>query len=190
MQQIFGENVVTFEQLEDLFYQLDIEASVSGFHGFLCGRLCSGPVEMQDLIASTTQWLALKNEVAEAARDPLETFFESALTDLQDMAFIFQPLLPDDELPLPERLLAIGDWCSHYVSGLGEGIGEAFEVSGEGREALQDLAAIGQISSEFEVDDDGERDYLELVEYIRVAVQLIFADLNSLEETGAQPTHH
>jgi uncharacterized protein YgfB (UPF0149 family) len=137
---------VTFEQLEDLFYQLNIVASPSGFHGFLCGRLSSGPVGMQELIACSTEWLALKNEVAEAAEDPLRTFYESTRTE--------------------------------------------FEVSGEGKEALQDLAAIGQISTEFDIDEDGERDYLELVEYIRVAVQLIFADLNSQIETDEQPTVH
>ena len=103
---------------------------------------------------------------------------------------MFQPLLPEDELPLAERLVAVGDWCSHYISGLGEGMDAAFEVSSEGKEALQDLAAIGQISTEFDIDEDGERDYLELVEYIRVAVQLIFADLNSQIETDQQPTVH
>jgi len=145
---------------------------------------------MQELIACSTQWLALKHEVAEAAEDPLRNFYESALTDLQDVTFIFQPLLPDDELPLAERLVAVGEWCSHYISGLGEGIGAEFEVSSEGKEALQDMAAIGQISTEFDIDEDGERDYLELVEYIRVAVQLIFADLNSQIEAEDQPTVH
>ena len=190
MHQILGGKAVTFEQLEDLFYQLNIVASPSGFHGFLCGRLSSGPVGMQELIASSTEWLALKNEVAEAAEEPLKTFYESTLTDLQDISFMFQPLLPEDELPLAERLVAVGDWCSHYISGLGEGMEAAFEVSSEGKEALQDLAAIGQISTEFDIDEDGERDYLELVEYIRVAVQLIFADLNSQIETDQQPTVH
>lgn len=181
---------MTFEQLEDLFYTLNIKASASGFHGFLCGRLCSGPVEMQDLIASTTQWLALEGESAEAAEEPLNTFYEAALSNLQDISFLFKPLLPDDELPLAERLVAVGEWCSNYISGVGEGMGAEFEVSAEGKEALEDLAAIGQISSEFDFDEDGERDYQELVEYIRIAVQLIFSDLDSEIDPEAQPTIH
>ena len=52
-------------------------------------------------------------------------------------------------------------------------MGEEFEVSEDGKEALQDISAIGQISPDFEEDADeeeGEKDYLELVEYIRIAV--------------------
>ena len=181
---------MTFEQLEDLFYALNINASASGFHGFLCGRLSSGPVEMQDLVTSSTQWLTLQEEAAEAAEEPLKTFYEEALSNLQDISFLFKPLLPDDELPLAERLVAVGDWCSNYISGVGEGMGAEFAVSAEGKEALEDLAAIGQISTEFDFDEDGERDYQELVEYIRIAVQLVFSDLDSEIDPEAQPTIH
>jgi uncharacterized protein YgfB (UPF0149 family) len=69
-------------------------------------------------------------------------------------------------------------------------MGAEFEVSVEGKEALEDIAAIGQISVDLESDDDGERDYTELVEYIRIAVQLIFADLHPELETDVQPTIH
>ena len=76
------------------------------------------------------------------------------------------------------------------ISGLGDGMGEAFEVSADGKEALEDIAAIGQISVDFDSDDDGERDYTELVEYIRIAVQLVFSDLHPELETEAEPTIH
>ena len=86
--------------------------------------------------------------------------------------------------------MAVGDWCSNYISGVGEGMGAEFAVSAEGKEALEDLAAIGQISTEFDFDEDGERDYQELVEYIRIAVQLVFSDLDSEIDPEAQPTIH
>jgi len=181
---------VTFEQLEDLFYQLDIKASPSGFHGFLCGRLSCGTVQIQDLVNSSTQWLGLEEEAAEVASSSLEDFYQATLSNLQDINFLFQPLLPDDEIPLAERLVAVGEWCSNYISGLGEGMGAEFKVSQDSKEALQDIATIGQISGDLEVDEDEERDYLELVEYIRIAVQLIFSDLDSEIDPQAQPTVH
>ena len=69
-------------------------------------------------------------------------------------------------------------------------MGAEFEVSVEGKEALEDLAAIGQVSVDFESDDDGERDYAELVEYIRIAVQLVFSDLHPELDAQAEPTIH
>ena len=53
-----------------------------------------------------------------------------------------------------------------------------------------DIAAIGQISVDLESEGEGERDYTELVEYIRIAVQLIFADLHPELDTDAEPTIH
>lgn len=181
---------MTFEELEDLFYALQINANPSGFHGFLCGRLSCGAEEMQELVEASTKWLALTEEQTEPAEAALEEFYESSLSNLQDLSFLFQPLLPDDELPLNERLVAIGDWCSNYISGLGDGMGAEFEVSVDGKEALEDIAAIGQISVDLESEDEGERDYTELVEYIRIAVQLIFADLHPELDTDAEPTIH
>lgn len=181
---------MTFEQLEDLFYALKINANPSGFHGFLCGRLSCGAVDMHELVEASTKWLALAEEQSEAAENGLSEFYESSLSNLQDLSFLFQPVLPDDELPLAERLVAVGEWCSNYISGLGDGMGEEFEVSVDGKEALEDIAAIGQISVDFESDDDGERDYFELVEYIRIGVQLVFADLHPELDTDSEPTIH
>lgn len=184
---------MTFEQLEDLFYQLKIQASVPGFHGFLCGRLSCGAVELEDLINCSSQWLGLEDKAAEGAFNAFETFYQETLSDLQDISFLFKPLLPDDELPLGERLVAVSEWCTNYLSGLGEGMGAEFEVSEDGKEALQDISAIGQISTDFEADADeeeGEKDYLELVEYIRIAVQLIFTDLDPAASTEPAPTIH
>ena len=184
---------MTFEQLEDLFYQLKIQASPAGFHGFLCGRLSCGAVQMEDLINSSTAWLGLEGESAEAASGDLESFYQATLSDLQDISFLFTPLLPDDELPMAERLVSVSEWCSNYLSGLGEGMGPEFEVSEDGKEALQDISAISQISTDIESEEseeEGEKDYLELVEYIRIAVQLIFSDLDPMAKVEPEPTIH
>ena len=181
---------MTFEELEDLFYAVKITASPSAFLGFLCGRLTCGAVGIDDLIETSSDWLTLSEEQSEAAQPSLRDFFESSLSNLEDVSFLFQPLLPEDELPLGERLSAVGEWASNYISGLAEGMESNFEVSGEGKEALDDLAAIGQVSLDFETEDEGERDYTELVEYIRIAVQVIFTDLHPELNADLEPTIH
>ncbi|MDA9664427.1 MAG: UPF0149 family protein [Porticoccaceae bacterium] len=181
---------MTFEQLEDLFFAHKINASPSGFHGFLCGRLSCGAVDLKQLVDTSTSWLGLSSEQAEAAENDFEEFYQSSLNNLEDISFLFLPVLPDDELPLTERLVAVGEWCTNYISGLGEGMGKEFDISMDGKEALEDISAIGQISVDFEIEDDGERDYAELVEFIRIAVQLIFSDLRPELDTEAEPTIH
>ena len=82
----------------------------------------------------------------------------------------------------------MGEWCGSYISGLAEGLGSDFEISEDSKEALEDLGAIAQVSIDF--DAEGERDYTELVEYIRVAVQLIFADVHPEIGIASQPILH
>ena len=147
-------------------------------------------MDLKQLVDASTSWLALSQEQAEAAEGSFETFYQNSLNDLEDISFLFQPVLPDDELPLTERLVAVGEWCSNYISGVGEGMGDEFDVSVDGKEALEDISAIGQISVDFETDEDGERDYAELIEYIRIAVQLVFADLHPELDAEAEPTIH
>ena len=120
---------MTFDQLEDLFYAVKITASPSAFHGFLCGRLTCGAVDIENLIETSSGWLTLSDEQCEAAEPALRDFFESSLSNLEDVSFIFQPLLPEDELPLGERLSAVGEWASNYISGLAEGMGSNFEIT-------------------------------------------------------------
>ena len=181
---------MTFEQLEELFFTLKINASPSGFHGFLCGRLCCDAVGIKELVLATSGWLALSEAQAEEAESIFEAFYRASISSLEDVSFLFQPILPDDELPLTERLVAVGDWCSNYISGLGDGMDQAFRLSDDGKEALEDIAAIGQVSVDFETDDDGERDYVELVDFIRIAVQVVFSELRPEADPRNDPTIH
>ena len=151
----------------------------------MCARWCRGRLD-----TSLAQLVFCPNACPTRFGYSSEEPEQTALTSLEDISFLFQPILPDDELPLPERLVAVGSWCSNYISGLGEGMSSEFEVSEDAKEALEDIAAIGQVSVDFDTDDDGERDYAELIEYIRIAVQLIFTDLHPESGSSAEPTIH
>ena len=91
---------MTFDELEELFYALKINASPSAFHGFLCGRLTCGAVAIDLLIEASTEWLALSEEQAEAADNDFRDFYEASLSNLEDISFLFKPTLPNDDLPL------------------------------------------------------------------------------------------
>ena len=81
---------MTFEQLEDLFYSLKINASPSAFHGFLCGRLTCGAVEIEHLIEVSSAWLALSEEQADVAESELRDFYETSLSNLASSLLAFK----------------------------------------------------------------------------------------------------
>ncbi|BBP67697.1 hypothetical protein PHLH5_52380 [Pseudomonas sp. Cab53] len=55
---------------------------------------------------------------------------------------------------------------------------------------LQDLAAISQVQDALEESDDGESDYMEVMEYLRVAPLLLFTETRKTSEPAAKPSLH
>ncbi len=56
---------------------------------------------------------------------------------------------------------------------------------------LQDLAAISQVQDALEESDDGESDYMEVMEYLRVAPLLLFSETRKpAAPAAAKPSLH
>lgn len=98
-------------------------------------------------------------------------------------------LLPSDDAPLAERAAALGQWCQGFLGGFGLTAREG-ALSGEAVEVLQDLASIAQVQSALEDSDDGESDYMEVMEYLRVAPLLLFAECAKPAAPAAKPSLH
>ncbi len=63
-------------------------------------------------------------------------------------------------------------------------------LSIEATEVLQDLAAIAQVQDALEESEDGETDYMEVMEYLRVAPLLLFTECNKPATPEPKPSLH
>ncbi len=63
-------------------------------------------------------------------------------------------------------------------------------LSGEAEEVLQDMAAIAQVGGQLEDCEDGEADYMEVMEYLRVAPLLLFAECGKVPAPAEKPSLH
>jgi hypothetical protein len=108
----------------------------------------------------------------------------------------FQPLLPGDDASIGDRTSALGEWCQGFLYGLGTGAGlpEASELPGEAAEVVRDMTEITHVDVDPEDDPEtNEAAYAELVEFVRVGVQLLYEHLQPLREpapTGPRETLH
>ncbi|KAF1007373.1 MAG: hypothetical protein GAK32_02308 [Pseudomonas fluorescens] len=65
------------------------------------------------------------------------------------------------------------------------------ELSSDAKEVLQDLAAISQVQDALEESEDGETDYMEVMEYLRVAPLLLFTETRkTVEPVAPKPSLH
>ncbi|MGB7754748.1 MAG: UPF0149 family protein [Salinisphaera sp.] len=140
-------------------------------HGTLTGMLC---IDNEQPPAA-----AVDDVEAENLTTALEALREITLEGLFDPDLSFTPLLPDDEHSLDRRVDALARWCSGFLFGLSyRGRFEPDQLSEEVREIVTDLTELSKAELTAEEDaDSGEGDYAELVEYVRVGVQMIFLEL-------------
>ena len=126
------------------------------------------------------------------AGDLLDDLAINTCTALGQGDMSFAPLLPPDDWLLEIRAQALADWCAGFMRGLGEAadVRPAAEVlDGEVRgEIMEDLAEIARLTvGEDETDVEAESAYTELVEFVRVSVQLLFDELCEVRQGLALP---
>jgi len=147
-------------------------------HGCLCGALCLRPDY------SLAEWLdeILPEPAAEAdANEPFATLFEESVGVLARPDMEFEPLLPDDDVALAERVSALAAWCQGFLYGFGAaGTAAQVKLPETVTEVLGDLAQISHAgavgSEETEVEEEA---YAELVEFVRAAVQIAYEELGA-----------
>ncbi|OJT53491.1 YecA/YgfB family protein [Pseudomonas moraviensis] len=163
--------------------------SPAELHGVLLGRSCAGAGFDHE------GWLI---DAAELLEGDIQDNVRNALIGLQEMVkgeltgddVTVVLLLPTDDAPLADRAAALGEWCQGFLSGFGL-TRRAYALSDEANEVLRDLAAISQVQDALEESEDGESDYMEVMEYLRVAPLLLFSETKKADvPPAAKPSLH
>jgi uncharacterized protein len=156
-------------------------------HGCLCGALCVrsgfGFGDWLDEILPDTVTLPDPD-------GPLADLFEQSAAELAAPDMEFDPLLPDDNASLDERVDALSAWCQGFLYGFGTAapVGRP-AATGEVAEVLADFAEISRGGSvgmdPTEIEEDA---YMELVEFLRVGVQLVYDALRVERRARSGPS--
>ena len=161
-------------------------ADAAEAHGTLAGSLCAaGGYRFEDWLAE----ILPEGEAGREATDALRGLFEQTAVALGGLDMEFAPLLPHDEEPLDARATALGQWCQGFLYGLGSSsLSDIKGLPGDVGEVVRDLSEITQVGVDAEEGlESNEGAYAELVEFVRVGVQLVFDELEPLRDAPPQP---
>jgi uncharacterized protein YgfB (UPF0149 family) len=174
---------VTFAEVVRVLEGLGSSVPAAEAHGCLCGALCTTahyPMErwLEEIIPDEDR----RND--DDSQQALRLLYADTLNALRGDAMDVELLLPDDDIPLEIRAGGLSQWCQGFLYGFGTGQRpkEPQELPDNVSEILGDLTHIGRASVELDGDGDGvaeteEEAYAEVVEYVRVGVQLIHDEL-------------
>lgn len=176
---------ISYAQLVNTLDKLGAQLNAAETHGLMAGLLSftnSTPGKNKEWRITLLENLDCK-EPSKRQWEILTAVGEGVLQDFASQGFAFRMLLPADDLPLSERVNALCFWCRGYLSGLGlVGVTEADLANEVVKELVQDLSHIAHVSIETDTAEDDEKNFMELVEYVRVAVQNIRLELNDIEQ--------
>jgi len=190
-----NENSPSYQDLNAALEQAHANVSASEAHGILCGFICADK-EMTDdswieLILGSQQALQqVSPQILEKNRVLLLKLHEIALTKLQNIEFDFSLLLPDDDTALAPRSEALSHWCQGFIIAITRsGIVIENCVSEDARDALKHLLEISKLNPDaVEIsDDEEERAYNEVMEYVRVAVLMVYTEIANHIPRGQPP---
>lgn len=173
-----------FDSVARALRRLGTTAGVPEAHGSLCGLACllgsQAPAAwVRDLESDAAQTEARDDDLAGV----LSELATSTCTALAAGDMTFSPLLPPDDRPLTFRAGGLAEWCAGFMHGLGEAAGgrapPGVLEAGITREVMQDFSEIARAAlGDEETEIEAEAAYAELVEFVRVSVQLVFEDLH------------
>lgn len=168
-----------FDDTSDLFVALGAHSSPSEVHGLLAGQLAAGK-RMTD-----KQWLAEAQDLMDADKgfaaddeEAVHCIYANTLAALADDDFGFYPLLPDEDAELEIRLSCLAAWCQGFMAGFALVEKSIASLSDTVNDALHDMAAITQVGLDDDeaADSAADDDYMQLVEYVRLAAMNIFVE--------------
>jgi uncharacterized protein YgfB (UPF0149 family) len=190
--------VFDFDEIANHLLEQGEQVSPSELHGCLVGLLGSlGRVSADAALAGLNQALGL--DLHGELADQILQLHEVTAAAVEDETFDFHPLVPDDDVELAQRTLALAAWCRGFLAGYAQGkvsggqTGAAVAV--DSAEVIKDFAAISQATLEDEQDEDeAEQDYAEILDYIRfAALNVVMDSLSQRAEEGefdANPLLH
>ncbi len=155
-------------------------------HGTLAGCLCvAAGYRFEDWLLD----ILPDGQAQPLAMTALEALYESTAGALAAPDMTFQPLLPEDVRSLDERTGALVTWCQGFLYGLGSGAGatqDVLDLPGDVGAVVTDIMAISRAAVDPEQGEEAnEAAYAELVEFVRVGVQVVFEELAPLRQSAA-----
>ena len=169
--------------LEDALRQCGSNWDAAQTHGLLSGRLAIAGVDsgfdwLSQVLDGTERLDTLRVE----CESMLGVLFEATYRQLAERQSEFEPLLPSDEDGTAVRATALAHWCEGFLHGLVAADHDddlRIRLAAEPlADIIKDMLQISRATVDQDLDDEtNESAYEELVEYLRVAVQLTYEEL-------------
>ena len=167
--------------LDDALRRAGSNWSAAQAHGLLSGQLAVGGTDaLAGWSARIQEDCDTRHAATAEVAGMLNELAETNLVAFRERMSAYEPLLPDDAESLAVRIRGLSEWAEGYLHGLvsselPDGLRKRLAEEPIA-DIIKDMLEITRAESAAD-DSDDEEAYAELVEYLRVAAQLVYEEL-------------
>jgi hypothetical protein len=156
-------------------------------HGLLTARLAlDGRAAEAQVLQQVLEGCNPADALVAECAALLQASLEHTAHELEARMSGFEPLLPADDAPAARRAEALAHWCEGFLHGLvatdrQRGAELAERLAAEPiADIIKDMLQFTRATVEGDDSDEEESAFAELVEYLRVAAQIVYEELADL----------
>ena len=140
------------------------------------------------------EYLDLKPDIdieAVQGLEELHVLIADTMKSLESHDLDFQPLLPNDDSPIDERISALSEWCHGFLNGfaISQQANSSLEDE-DSKELIENFTRICNLGAGDEPDEGDERALFELVEYVRLGAIFMYDQLSISIPGRSQEVYH
>ena len=175
-----------YDKLDELRKSASIDMSLPETHGGVCSQICFHSDHFDEFVPldNSDDGSTVSIQIA-TYRKALKKIIERDLNKLKDGDLSFELIIPDETKSIQERAEALSIWCQGFVDGVSFIMTEDdFKIDQDQKkesfEIIEDFTQISTLDSHSisgEVDE--ELSLMELIEFVRLSVQMIYDEFRS-----------
>lgn len=181
------DKMIPYQPFAEHLKTIGVLASPSELHAQASAVLCvNKQTPFDQWLKSISEDYCIEKPDDVNLRHVMSAVFDYAKEQLDKDDYSYQLLLPQEEFTLQERLEILSDWVSTFLSALGTAGFVSENLSPECKEFINDLDKIARIDNTIEGLEGEELDFIEITEYIRSGIMILYVELN---QTKSDPKY-
>lgn len=183
--------MIPYQPFAEHLKTIGVLASPSELHAQATAFLCvNANTPFEQWLHTISEDYCIENSDDANLRHVMSAVFDYARDQLKKDDYSFQLLLPQEEYSLHQRIEILADWIATYLSALGTAGFQARGLSQDAQEFFNDLDKIARIDNDIEGLEGEELDFIEITEYVRSGVMMLYLEVNQRMATMHHSTTH
>ncbi len=172
--------MIPYQPFADHLKSIGVLASPSELHAQATAALCvNRDTDFEFWLQQMINEYCVENPHDSNFKMVMSAVFDYAKEKLDKEDYSYELLLPQDNSSLGDRVAVLAEWVATFLSGLGTAGMSELNLSQDGREFMQDMSQIARIENDAQEGAGEELDFMEITEYIRTGVMLLYIELNT-----------